>query len=220
MNGVPVWPFLLGLCCVSFSQRDAGDEVWLAQRVQKGRPGQFLVEMPFKTWLYISARKGLPRWSSGKESTCQCRRFRFNLWVGKIPWRRKWQPTPVLLPGKSHGWRSLAGYSPWGCKELDRTEHIRTHTHTHTLTHTHLSFGLSSSLKLKWPLSSFAPSVQFQSISSCSCLSACQDLTDERMFYAFSISFIPLTDINHQMPRSGKHMGQNTSINYIFKAPR
>ena len=40
-------------------------------------------------------------------------------WVEKIPWRREWQPTPVLLPGKSHGWRSLVGYSPWGCKELD-----------------------------------------------------------------------------------------------------
>jgi len=39
---------------------------------------------------------------------------RFNPWVGKIPWKRKWQPTPVILPGKSHGQRSLAGYSPWG----------------------------------------------------------------------------------------------------------
>ena len=41
--------------------------------------------------------------------------------VGKIPWRRKWQLTPVFLPGKSHGERSLAGYSPWGCKESDMT---------------------------------------------------------------------------------------------------
>ena len=47
---------------------------------------------------------------------------RFNPWVGKIPWRRKWQPTPVFLPGKSHGWRSLAGCNPWGCKKLDKTE--------------------------------------------------------------------------------------------------
>ena len=39
------------------------------------------------------------------------------------PWRRKWQPTPVFLPGKSHGQRSLEGYSPWGHKELDMTEH-------------------------------------------------------------------------------------------------
>ena len=42
----------------------------------------------------------------------------------KIPWRRKWQPTPVLLPGKSHGRRSLVGYSPWGCKESDTTEQL------------------------------------------------------------------------------------------------
>ena len=45
-------------------------------------------------------------------------------WVGKIPWRRKWQPTPVLLPRKSHGLRSLVGYSPWGRKESDMTERI------------------------------------------------------------------------------------------------
>ena len=45
-------------------------------------------------------------------------------WVQKIPWRRKWQPTPVFLPGESHGQRSLAGYSPWGCKELDTTERL------------------------------------------------------------------------------------------------
>ena len=46
----------------------------------------------------------------------------FDPWVGKIPWRRKWQPTLVLLPGESHGGRSLVGYSPWGRKELDTTE--------------------------------------------------------------------------------------------------
>ena len=44
----------------------------------------------------------------------ECRRLGFGPWVGKIPWRRKWQPTPVLLPGESHGRRSLVGYSPWG----------------------------------------------------------------------------------------------------------
>ena len=54
-------------------------------------------------------------------------------WVGKIPWRRAWQPTPVFLPGESHGQRSLAGYSPWGGKESDTTERL-THTHTHTHT--------------------------------------------------------------------------------------
>ena len=48
----------------------------------------------------------------------------FDPWVGKIPWKRKWQPTPVLLSGKSHGRRSLAGYSPWGRKESDTTERL------------------------------------------------------------------------------------------------
>ena len=108
---------------------------------------------------------GLPRQHSGREFACQCRwrkRGGFNPWVRKIPWRRKWQPTPVFLPGESYGQMSLEGYCPWGCKESDITEqrtpmlvvfhasfhpssiqllghllslslsHIHTHTHTHT----------------------------------------------------------------------------------------
>ena len=63
--------------------------------------------------------RGLPRWFSGKESACQCRRRVFDPWIGKIPWRRKWQPTPVFLPGASHGQRSLVSYSPLGHKEID-----------------------------------------------------------------------------------------------------
>ena len=69
---------------------------------------------------------GLPSWRSGKESACQCmrcKRCRFYPRVRKIPWRRKQQPTPVYLPEKFHGQRNLAGYSPWGCKQLDMTEH-------------------------------------------------------------------------------------------------
>ena len=61
---------------------------------------------------------GLPQCLSGKESTCQCRRQEFDPWVGKISWRRKWQPTLVFLPGKSHEQRSLTGYSPWGGKRV------------------------------------------------------------------------------------------------------
>ena len=56
---------------------------------------------------------GLPWWLSGKESTCQCRRQKrlgFNPSVRKIPWRRRWQPSPVFLLGESHGQRSLVGY--------------------------------------------------------------------------------------------------------------
>ena len=62
-------------------------------------------------------RQGLPWWLSGKESTCQCRRPGFEPWVEKIPWRRGWQPTPVSLPGKSHGQRSLVDDNLWGCKK-------------------------------------------------------------------------------------------------------
>ena len=61
-------------------------------------------------------------------------RWEFDPWVRKILWRRKWQPTPIFLPGESHGQRRLVGYSPWGCKKLDTTERacVRVYTHTHT----------------------------------------------------------------------------------------
>ena len=73
---------------------------------------------PWRTPFLISWRL------RGKEVACQSRRHRFNPWVRKIPWRRKWLPTPVFLPGKSHGQRSLVGYSLWTCKELDMTERL------------------------------------------------------------------------------------------------
>ena len=76
--------------------------------------------------------EGLPRRCSGKESACQCRRPKkcgFDSWVRKIPWTRKWQPTPAFLPGKFHGQRSLAGYSSWGRKELNN-DWANTQQHT------------------------------------------------------------------------------------------
>ena len=69
----------------------------------------------------------LPSLRSGKEPACLCRRHKrcgFDPWVGKIPWRKKWHATPIFLPGKSHGQRSLADYTPWGSKESHRTEHL------------------------------------------------------------------------------------------------
>ena len=71
------------------------------------------------------------KWCSSKEIACQCRRhkkLRFDSLVGKIPWSRKWLPTPVLLPGNFHGHRSLEGCSPWGHKESDTTERAQAHT--------------------------------------------------------------------------------------------
>ena len=83
--------------------------------------------------IYLTLTKitsGLPLWLRQYRIHLQCRRLEFNPWVGKTHWRRKWQPTPVFLPGESHGQRSLVGYSPWGHKESDTTECL-THTGAH-----------------------------------------------------------------------------------------
>ena len=115
---------------------------------------------------------GLPRWFSGKESACQCRRCWFDPWIGKIPWRRRWQPPSLFLPGRSHGQRSLAGYRSWGRKERDLTEYTHTHTHTHTHTLSTapptpccccsgqfppLRFLVTPALSLSWPSSQLLP---------------------------------------------------------------
>ena len=89
---------------------------------------------------------GLPRW-------CQCRRhkgLKFDPWVRKFSWRRKWQPTPVFLPGEFHEQRSLAGYSPWGCKELDMTERLSMHACKNDPSrHTYTQISILSSNKEK-----------------------------------------------------------------------
>ena len=83
---------------------------------------------PNNSLLYQLPR--LPREHSGKEFACWCRRCKrrkLDPWVGKIPWRRNWQPTPVSLPGKSHGQRCLEGYCPWGHERVGHNwaaEHI------------------------------------------------------------------------------------------------
>ena len=73
-----------------------------------------------------------------KESAYQCRRHGFDLWVGNIPRRRKWQSTPVFLPRNSQGQRSLVGYGPWVLKESDKTEA----TYTQKLRHITSNFLL------------------------------------------------------------------------------
>ena len=76
-------------------------------------------------WL-LNAHKGFPG-ASVVKSAWQCRRWRSHSWVRKIPWRRAWQPTPVFLPGKFQGQRSLVGYTPWSLRELYTAERPRTH---------------------------------------------------------------------------------------------
>ena len=69
-----------------------------------------------------------PGGTSGKEPACQCRRCKrggFDPWVGKIRWRRKWQPISVFVPGQFLGQSSVVGYSPWDCKEQDLSEAIQ-----------------------------------------------------------------------------------------------
>ena len=88
---------------------------------------------------------GLPRWCSSKEPTCQCpcKRQDFDPRVGKIPWSRKWQPTPVFLPGKSHGQWSLAGYSLRGHKKSDTTEQLSTRFRKHSVAYGFMEILLS-----------------------------------------------------------------------------
>ena len=81
---------------------------------------------------------GFPGGARGKEPACQCRRHKrcgFDPWIGKIPWRRAWQPTPVFLPGESHGQRSLEGYSPWGHRVRHDWATKRALTSEHTENH-------------------------------------------------------------------------------------
>ena len=69
------------------------------------------------------------RWSP-KEPTSQCRRHGFDPWVGKIPWRRAWQLTPVFLPGESPGQRSLVGCSPWVAKSETQLKRLGTNANS------------------------------------------------------------------------------------------
>ena len=77
--------------------------------------------------IIVTLGKEFPGDLDGKASVYNAGNPGWDPWVGKIPWRRKWQSTPVLLPGKSHGQRSLVGYSPWGHKESDTTERLHVH---------------------------------------------------------------------------------------------
>ena len=89
-----------------------------------------------------------------KKSVCQCRRHRFYPWIGKIPWRREWQPTPVFLPGKPHGQSSQAGYSPWGRRVRDhwttrqQLNHVRVLI---TLRWCVFIVGVTQNRQWKWP---------------------------------------------------------------------
>ena len=93
---------------------------WEPQREFSILPSDTLQHFLSKANIYL--RCPIPWWLRWWRNCLQCRRPGFDPWVGKIPCRREWQPTPVFLPGEYHGQRSLVGYSPRGYKESDKTE--------------------------------------------------------------------------------------------------
>ena len=117
------------------------------------RPPRYLWNLYFRNTVDIAKLESrfivshFPGGTSGKGSASQYRRHRrsgFDPWVRKIPWRREWQPTPVFLPGKFHGRKSLAGFSPW-CRRVKRDW-----AHTHTRTHFFLNLSSSNKVDLLW----------------------------------------------------------------------
>ena len=83
-------------------------------------------------WIRLPRFQGFPGGPGGKEPTCQCRRYKrggFDPWVRKIPWRKKWHPTPIFLPGVSQGKRSLVGYSLWSHKRVGHDWNDLAQTH-------------------------------------------------------------------------------------------
>ena len=123
------WRYGQRLCCLTphqepcptGEQQSWGSRPW--QQEKEGAPGSIT------SGQFCRFRKNMKKWSfrggsDGKESTCQCRGPGFDPWVRKIPWRRAWQPTPVFLPGESHGQRSLVGNHRWGCEESDTTQRL------------------------------------------------------------------------------------------------
>ena len=109
-------------------------------------------------YLKIILLQGFPGGTSGKESACQCRRHKrsgFDPWVGKIPWRRAWQPTPVFLPGESHGQKSLMGYTVHTvAKSRPWLKWLCTHTVVLKRHVMNICYGkITFSLKIYFPLS-------------------------------------------------------------------
>jgi len=101
---------------------------------------------------FISCFEAFPGGAVIKEPACQCRRLKrcwFNPWVGKLPWRRAWQSTPIFLPGKFHEQGILADYSPWNFRVRHICAHARARTHTHTHTHTHICCPYTFKMTLK-----------------------------------------------------------------------
>ena len=108
--------------CLS-SLRHAANSYWLSllhMVIQVSRLLSACTSQTDKPQICLYSFFHFPGRTSGKAPTCPCRRRKrpgFDPWVGKIPWRRAWQPSPVFFPGESRGQGSPVGYKPWDCKE-------------------------------------------------------------------------------------------------------
>ena len=100
---------------------------WLGNFYQFRDYFRILKDFKWSSTIFKKLVFGLPWWLRWQRIHLQCGRPGFDPWVGKIPWKRAWQPIPVFLSGESHGQRTLAGCCPWGHKESDTTEWLSTH---------------------------------------------------------------------------------------------
>ena len=134
-----------GRACPRPGFLEGARDIWLSRSATSS-----VAPVPFFSWVQLYT--WLPRGLSGKECARRCRRNGFDPWFGKIPWRRKWQPTPVFLPGESHGQRSLVGYSPWGRKESDTAEWVNSKLYKLRVPGLQSSFPCQHSWDMLWNL--------------------------------------------------------------------
>ena len=121
-SGFPQWPSGKESVCKAGATGDAGSIPGLRRTPGRGNgnPLQYsFLENPMDRGAWLAPAHGVL-----KSQPASARDGRFHAWVKKIPWRREWQPTPIFLPGKSHGQRSLEGYSPHSSKESDSTKQL------------------------------------------------------------------------------------------------
>ena len=142
-------------------------------------------------WIYSFVCVWISQLRCGKESACQCRRCKrhgFHLWIRKIPWRRKWHPTSVFLPGKSHGQRSLVGCSPWGHRVI--------HMHTENWRPPILLYLTKRGNNRKWCSSLTIVIFKIVTICKCSYIRKTSHLKITKLWRIILLKFLPHVNLS------------------------